>query len=131
MKPLSSLQNWIYRLGGLMIILGAMLNPIASTLSPYIYCFGALMFAAMQMLQGYDGDSITIRRLRRQQLIGATLLLFSGVAMFGHIYHLRYLRNNEWLFLLLIAAILELYTAFRIPNELQKEERKTPPEQEN
>ena len=29
--------------------------------------------------------------------------------------------NNEWILCLTIAAILELYTAFRIPNEMEKE----------
>ena len=29
--------------------------------------------------------------------------------------------NNEWVLCLTIAAIIELYTAFRIPNELEKE----------
>lgn len=77
----------------------------------------------MQMLARYEGTSIVIRRLRRQQIIGALLLLLSGAAMFANIYGITYLRHNEWLAVLAIAAVLELYTAFRIPQELRKEQR--------
>ena len=34
MKPLNSLQLFIYRLGGVLIILGAALNPLHSTIAP-------------------------------------------------------------------------------------------------
>ena len=63
---------------------------------------------------GYDGKNIVIRRLRRQQLMGAMLLVFTGVLML--LWH-----RNEWIACLSIAAVLELYTAFRIPQEEQKE----------
>ena len=36
MKQLNSLQLFIYRLGGVRIIIGAMLNPLDSKLAPYI-----------------------------------------------------------------------------------------------
>lgn len=31
------------------------------------------------------------------------------------------MKRNEWIVCLSIAAVLELYTAFRIPQELEKE----------
>lgn len=82
------------------------------------------MFASMQMLASYEGDSIVIRRLRRQQVLGALLLIVSGAMMFGHHYHMTYMRHNEWMVVMLIAAVFELYAAFRIPYELAKEEKK-------
>jgi hypothetical protein len=33
------------------------------------------------------------------------------------------MKRNEWIVCLSIAAVLELYTAFRIPQELEKEKR--------
>jgi drug/metabolite transporter (DMT)-like permease len=57
---------------------------------------------------------LIVRRLRRQQILGAVLLVFAGVLMFVT-------KHNEWVLCLTIAAILELYTAFRIPSELEKE----------
>ena len=46
--------------------------------------------------------------------LAVTSLVFAGVLMFVT-------RHNEWVLCLTIAAILELYTAFRIPSELEKE----------
>ena len=78
----------------------------------------------MQMLARYEGESMIIRRLRRQQIFGALLLLVSGVLMFGQQFRLMYMRRNEWLVVMLIAAVFELYAAFRIPAELEKERNK-------
>ena len=124
MKKLNRLQSVIYCLGGVLVIIGAMLNPLESKVAPFVYCAGALMFASMQVLAGYEGDSVVIRRLRRQQILGALLLLVSGAMMFGQQYKMMYMRHNEWLIVMLIAAVFELYAAFRIPNELAKEEKK-------
>lgn len=124
MKQLNSIQTWVLRLGGILVLVGAMLNPIKLAASPYIYSIGALMFASMQMFASYDGTNVVIRRLRRQQIIGSLLLLLSGAAMFGNIYHIQYVQHNEWMIMMLIAAILELYTSFRIPAELEKEKKK-------
>ena len=59
-------------------------------------------------------DGIIIRRLRRQQLLGAMLLVLTGVIMLLW-------KRNEWIVCLTVAAVLELYTAFRIPQEEAKE----------
>ena len=124
MKKLNSLQLFVYRLGGVLVIIGAALNPLDNAAAPYIYSVGAIMFASMQMLARYEGDSVVIRRLRRQQILGALLLVASGAMMFGHQYHMTYMRHNEWMIVMLIAAVFELYAAFRIPAELEKEEKR-------
>jgi hypothetical protein len=124
MKKLSKLQTLLFRLGGVLVLVGAVLNPVESRIAPYVYCVGAILFAAMQMAESYEGTNVAIRRLRRQQLMGAVLLMLSGVAMFGNAFGVEYMRHNEWLIVMLIAAFLELYTAFRIPAELDKEKRK-------
>jgi drug/metabolite transporter (DMT)-like permease len=72
------------------------------------------LFAYVQVMSRYEGKNLIIRRLRRQQILAAVLLVFTGVLMFVT-------RHNEWVLCLTIAAILELYTAFRIPSELEKE----------
>ena len=124
MKKLNKFQTFVLRMGGLLVLVGAMLNPVESLVAVYVYCVGALMFVAMQMSESYEGDSFVVRRLRRQQIVGGLLLLLSGVAMFGQEYHIMYMQHNEWLIILLIAAMLELYTSFRIPAEIEKENKK-------
>ncbi len=101
-------------IGAVLTLVGAAFLITRWEFSPYIYIIGAVLFAYTQVMDGYDGKNLIIRRLRRQQILGAVLLVFAGVLML--VTH-----NNEWILCLTIAAILELYTAFRIPNELQKE----------
>ena len=100
--------------GAVLLLVGAMLQITRWELSPVIYTIGAVMFAYVQVMSRYGGKNLVIRRLRRQQILGAVLLVFAGVLMFVT-------RHNEWVLCLTIAAILELYTAFRIPSEMEKE----------
>ena len=74
----------------------------------------ACLFAYVQLVSDYKGKNIIIRRLRRQQLLGAMLLVLTGVIMLLW-------KRNEWIVCLTVAAVLELYTAFRIPQEEAKE----------
>lgn len=73
-----------------------------------------LLVAYVQLVSDYKGKNIIIRRLRRQQLLGAMLLVLTGVIMLLW-------KRNEWIVCLTVAAVLELYTAFRIPQEEAKE----------
>ena len=81
------------------------------------------MFCAMQMLNRYEGTDLTVRRLRRQQLFGAVLLLVTGVLMFMSLYKTGPFQGIEWQMTLCIGAIFEVYTAFRLPAALKKAER--------
>lgn len=102
-------------IGAILLLLGAMLQITRWEFSPYIYTVGALLFAYVQVVMGrYDGKNLIIRRLRRQQIISAALLVFAGVLMFTS-------KRNEWIVCLTIAAVLQLYTAYRIPSELEKD----------
>lgn len=124
MKPLSRLQSLAFTLGGLLLLVGTLL-PMVPTLAlyaPYVFSTGALLFGTLQLVQRYDGRSIVIRRLRRQQMLGALLLMISACLMLITDFRLLPLRGGEWKITLAVAAVLELYTAFRLPAELEKEE---------
>ena len=75
------------------------------------------MFGAMQMLDRYTGSNFILRRLRRQQLLGAVVLMLAGILMLV-------CKQNEWILCLLVGCLLQLYTAFRIPQEYEKEKEK-------
>ena len=100
--------------GAVLLLIGAMLQITRWELAPVLYTIGAVLFAYVQVMSRYEGKNLIIRRLRRQQILAAVLLVFTGVLMFVT-------RHNEWVLCLTIAAIRELYTAFRIPSELEKE----------
>lgn len=130
MRQLSKTQTAVFLVGGLLMVAGAGLSLLAFKLSSYIFAVGAVCFASMQMLQRYDGPNFTIRRLRRMMLLSDVLFLVAALLMFAsqgnflgldHITYLQYV-YNKWVIVLLIAAILQLYSMHRIGHELQKEE---------
>lgn len=127
MKPLSQLQSLAFTLGGLLLLVGALLPmvPSLSDFTPYVFCAGALLFGTLQLVQRYEGRNVTVRRLRRQQMLGACLLMISACLLLVTAFRLLPLRGGEWKVVLAIAAVLELYTAFRLPSELEKEEKGT------
>lgn len=108
------LLGYMAAVGAVLILIGAGSYITSWLLSPYLYTVGAVLFAIAQLMSRYEGNNLVIRRLRRQQIFGALLLLVTSVCMFT-------LHRNEWIVCLTIAAILELYTAFRIPAEMEKE----------
>ena len=111
---MSKIYQIVQGVGAVLLLVGAMLQITRWELSPILYTIGAMMFAYVQVMSRYEGKNLIVRRLRRQQILGAVLLVFAGVLMFVT-------KHNEWVLCLTIAAILELYTAFRIPSELEKE----------
>ena len=127
MKPLSQLQSLAFTLGGLLLLVGALLPmvPTLSDFAPYVFCAGALLFGMLQLVQRYEGRNVTVRRLRRQQMLGACLLMISACLLLVTAFRLLPLRGGEWKVVLAIAAVLELYTAFRLPTELEKEKKGT------
>ena len=108
--------QYTYMVGGVLLVVGAALYITKWAGAPYLYLLGAFMFGAMQMHDRYTGTSFVIRRLRRQQLAGAISLMVAGIAMLV-------CKHNEWILCLLVGCLCELYTAFRIPQELEKEKQ--------
>lgn len=133
MRQLNKWQTIVYLIGGILMVVGAgcyamlFFMPIASL----VYMVGAVAFVAMQSLQRYDGNQLTIRRLRRIMGCAELCFLLAGVLMLEQMFGLigRQLSGatydtfvsytyNKWVVLLLIAALLEIYTMHRISSEL-------------
>lgn len=118
--------------GGLLMVIGSGASLFLQTWAPYVFAPGALMFAAMQMRQRYDGSNFNIRRLRRMLLLSDALFLVAALLMFanrGNFLGIEYLSfvkyvHNNWIVVLLVAAILQLYASHRISNELEKDAKK-------
>ena len=104
--------------------------------SPWIFAVGAVAFAAMQLRQTYGGRDATLKRLRRIMSVGDALFMLSAALMLENNYHVlmplfvkyipdgyyhyvTYIHNN-WVIILLVAAIIEIYTTHRISHELKK-----------
>ena len=132
MKQLSNIETAILLIGGLLMVVGAGGSMFLQSWAAYIFAPGALLFAAMQMRQSYDGNNFTIRRLRRIQLTSDVLFMLAGLLMLANqsnffginlLLYIKYVHNN-WIIVLLVAAILQLYASHRIANELEKEAKK-------
>ena len=123
MKELTKFQTILYNLGGVMMLIGAIMpmEPSLMTYAAYIYMCGALTFGCMQLLQRYDGRNIALMRLRRQQIVASFLLIAAGIMFIMKVNAIAPFRGDEWQMALCIAAFIELYTAFRIPAEIKKE----------
>ena len=136
MRQLSKLESIIYLLGGITMVAGAGLYAffIVQHVACWIMLIGALAFVLMQSRQRYDGSSLTIRRLRKTiagfGFIIAGFFMVEDSYMFlrpvfsntaeGYTTYVNVFHHN-WVILLLISAILEMYTSHRISYELKKE----------
>ena len=129
MRQLSKSEVAVMLLGGLLMVVGAGVNILFMTWAPYVFAPGALLFVAMQLRQRYDGHNFTIRRLRRMLIISDVLFLVAGLLMLANqsnffglnqLLYIKYVHNN-WVVVLLVAAILQLYAGHRIANEIEKE----------
>lgn len=99
--------------GAVMMLVGATIYITGWPYAPYIYTVGAGCFTLSQLNLPPQGRSAVLRRLRIQQLFGAAALLLTGAFM-------MFTRGNEWIVCLTVAAVLQLYTSFRIPHEEEK-----------
>lgn len=124
MRKLNKIQNLIFMAGAVLILLGVAVYPMNWLYGFYIYAVGACAFVAMQLRAGYDGDNLVVRRLRFQQVAGGLLLLCTAFFMAMRTFNFGFAREGEWMICLAIACVLELYTAFRIPSELNKDLRR-------
>ena len=133
MKQLNKLQSLLFIIGGILMVVGAGCFALIwqQSIACWVFLAGALLFTTMQILQSYEGRDITIRRLKRIQGLADILFLLAGMLMADKVYgffrplfsnmvdYTNYL-FNKWVVVLLIAAILEVYTVHRLDHEPPK-----------
>jgi len=111
------------------MVAGSGLYILLQSWAVYLYAPGSVLFAAMQMRQTYQGRNATVRRLRHIQLLSDVLFLLAALLMIAnesnflpldYLSYVKYVHNN-WVIVLMVAAILQLYTGHRIANELEKQ----------
>lgn len=133
MKQLNKVENIIFQLGAIMIFVGSVANLFFQQWAPYVFAMGVVAYVLMQFKQSYEGNDVTIRRLRRIVLVSDVFFIVSAVLMFANIdnmFNLDYITfvqyvHNKWVVTLLIAAVLQLYSIHRLGKELQEETKKS------
>ena len=122
MNKLKDWQVMMMSAGMILVLIGVGCYFFHQWAAYVVYGVGVLMFVPMQLMQRYEGSNFILRRLRRMQIISDVLFLLTGMLMYlnGKFILNMYIRN-EWMLALTVATILQLYTAFRIPAELDKD----------
>lgn len=103
----------LFNISAIAILAGAASRLFLPDLYSYIYASGAVLFAITQFILRPKHTHYTVKRLVIQQQIGALFLIGAGVLMFTH-------NNNEWVPVMFCGALIELYTAYRLPSEVEK-----------
>lgn len=142
MRQLTKTESLLFLAGGALMVLGVALNFFGiATVAPWLFLLGAALFAAMQIRQTYNGQSLTLRRLKGIMTVADILFViagllfvennwgflmrpFAGLGMKGWLFYVRYIAHNNWIIVLLIAAVIELYTVHRVSAELRRENEK-------
>ena len=106
--------NILFMCGMVFALIGAAVYITHWEYAPYMFIIGAITAAIAQIFAQPHVEDVTLKRLYRQQMFGALFLVLTGLLML-------YSHGNEWIVCLLIAAIIELYTAYRIPQEEKKQ----------
>ena len=136
MKQLNSLQSILFMTGGALMVVGVgcYVFMFATQIVCWIALVGCILFALMQMMQTYEGRSLTIKRLKNILNLADFLFVFAGLLMVDNAYgflrpifdnqidYITYV-YNKWVVLLLIAALIEEYAMHRIDHELKKEKQ--------
>ncbi len=129
MRQLSRFESVLFAVGAVLMVVGAAAGVMRCTWAPYVFAPGAVLYVCIQLLQRYEGQNVAVRRLRRIMIFSDVLLLASALLMLASqgnplgldwVTYISYVRNN-WVVLLLLAAVLQLYTVYRIGAELEKE----------
>lgn len=129
MRELNKTENAILLVGAVMMVIGSGANIFAQSWAPYVFGMGTVGFVLMQLKQKYEGTNVALKRLRRMVIISDACLLLAAVMMFANmdnlfrldaITYIKYVHNN-WVVVLLVAAMLQLYTSHRISKEILKD----------
>ena len=136
MKQLNKIQSIIFLVGGLLMVAGACCFAIMwqQDIVSWVYLVGALLFAVIQIMQSYDGNSLSVKRLKSIMTLADVLFVVAGLLMIDKVYGVfrpmfdnfeSYVSilYNKWVIVLLIAAVLEMYTMHRIEHELNNEKK--------
>ena len=131
MRQLNKIENTILLFGAVMMVIGSGANIFAQPWAPYVFGMGTVGYVLMQLKQKYEGSNVALKRLRRMVIISDVCLLLAAVMMFANmdnlfrldaVTYIKYVHNN-WVVVLLVAAMLQLYTSHRISKEILKNKK--------
>lgn len=111
-----TIKDIIFKTSALLVLAGAIL-PLFVTAAwvPYIFAIGAAGMSIVRLTTPYKGKNTRLRRLVLIELFGTLMLLFASYLMFRG--------GTDWLVILTISVVLQVYTAFLIPHVVAQEKQ--------
>ena len=123
--------GYIANIGEVLVLIGAALWITGCEFLNYVFAVGTLLFAIGRFFEKHPQSTLTLRRLYLQRTIGVVVLIVAALLMFFYEYingfeisdYQVHATASAWLLPFFIFVVIELYTAFRIPSELKKENK--------
>ena len=83
MKQLNTIQSALFLIGGVLMVIGAgcFVFMFAQQIVCWIFLVGALLFAAMQVNQAYEGHKPTINLLKKIMTFAYIFCVLAGLLM--------------------------------------------------
>lgn len=106
-------KDFIFKASAILILIAAIVYLFNETVASYTMIAGVAGFALTTFFTPYPGKSIRGKRLYNIQIFGIIFMVMSTYFMF--------IRRNEWVVLMLVAAILVLYASVLLPKVYRKE----------
>ncbi len=103
------IRSILFSLSGLLVLVGAALFLTHWVIAPYLFAVGAAGVAVCYLTLSAQEMDFRHKRLHRLNVIAGFLMIIASGLMFNH--------RKEWVVLLTIAAVLQLYTAFVSPQK--------------
>jgi hypothetical protein len=110
---LSNKKVMMKKIATAVFVFGSILLLISSVLvmehvhwGKYTFAAGTAIYIIQRLRDNYSGDDFRLKRLNRFNLINSLLLVV--------ISYMQFHGKTSWVVLLLIVAVLEMYSSFRI-----------------
>jgi phosphatidylserine synthase len=108
------IKDIIFKASAMLVVAGSILPLLLhESWVPYIFAVGAAGMSVIRLITPYRGSNTRMRRLVLTELLATLMLLFASFLMFNSGY--------EWVVILTISALLQLYTSIAIAQETKKE----------
>lgn len=123
--------GYIANIGEVLVLIGAAFWIAGWEFINYVFAVGTLLFTVGRLFEKHPESTITLRRLYIQRTIGVVVLILAALLMFFYDringfeisdYEVH-ATASAWLLPFFIFVVIELYTAFRIPSELKKQDK--------
>lgn len=97
-------RSWVFALSYILLLAGAMLYVVHWWIAPYLFAVGSAGVTVCYMSVPVVGMDLRHKRLHRFNVIAGILMVCASGFMFKE--------RSEWILLLTVAAIFQVYTAF-------------------